>query len=87
MLVTPHTSAYFQKSFKSSTMQVWLRKYANVNRKIIYPVGHHTLLVNISNCPVPTNVNQDMNCHNEQAQAYPVLRKEGAVEKQRTRKY
>lgn len=40
-------------------MQVWLRRYANVNIKIIHPAGHHTLLVNISSCPVPTYIKQD----------------------------
>ena len=79
--MTLHTRAYFQKSFKSSTMQVWLRRYANINRKIIYPAGDHTLLVNIPNCPVPTYVKQDINYHYERAQAYPMLRQEGATEK------
>lgn len=66
--------AYFQKSFKSSTMKVWLRRYTNINRKIIYPVGHRTLLVNIPNYPVPVYIKQDINYYYKWAQAYLMLR-------------
>lgn len=62
-------------------MQVWLRRYINTNRKTIYLAGKHTLPVNIPNCPAPAYVKQDTNYHYEWAQAYPMLRQEGAIEK------
>lgn len=77
--MTLHTGVYFQKSFKSSTMQAGLRRYTNISRKTIHPEGHHTLLVNISNCPVPIQAKQDISY--QPAQAYTVLRQEGATEK------
>lgn len=61
-------------------MQVWLRRYTNINRKIIYPVGHRTLLVNIPNYPVPMYIKQDINYYYKWAQAYPTLRQEGTIE-------
>ena len=60
-------------------MQVWLRRYANTAYAVA--AGHYTLLVIIPNCPLPTYVKQDINYPYERAQAYPMLRQEGATEK------
>lgn len=82
--MTLHTGIYFQKSSKSSKMQVGPRRYTNISRKIIYPEGQHTLLVNISNCPDPIYAAQDINY--QPAQAYSVLSQEGATEKRHINK-